>query len=76
MTDSLLGLEDPHNSRLAFEVAVFRDPDVRLLVFFLGLLELHLVDLDAEFRVVEAGVDGEGVCVVDLFAFGVLCERS
>lgn len=76
MTDRLLGLKDPHNGRLAFEVAVFRHPDVRLLVLFLGLLQLHLVDLDAEFGVVEAGVDGEGVGVVDLFTLGMLGEGS
>ena len=47
-----------------------------LLVFFLGFLELHLVYLDTVSGMFEVAVDGECVCVVDLFAFGVLSERS
>lgn len=46
------------------------------LVLLFGLLELYLVDLDAVFGVLEVGVYGECVCIVDVFAFGVLGQRT
>lgn len=49
---------------------------MRFLVFFLGFLELDLVNLDAVFGVGEVGVEGEGVSGRDVFPFGVFGERS
>ena len=76
MPDCLAALHDPHDRRLRFEIPVFGDADVRFFVFFFGLAELDLVDLDAVFGVREGVVEGEGVGVVDVFAFWVFGERT
>lgn len=57
-------------------VPVRGDPLMGLLVLGFRLFELDLVDLDAVFGVGEAEVDGEGVCVVDVFAFGRFGEDT
>ena len=49
---------------------------MRLFVFFFGLFELDLVDLDAVFGVGEVWVEGEGVGGGDVFAFGVFGEGT
>lgn len=74
---------DPHDSRLRLVLAILVDALVRLLVLLLGLFQLDLVDLDAEFRIPEVRVDGERIGSVDVPAIGVLgqdaelgaCER-
>lgn len=71
MRDLLATLQNPYNRRLAFEVAVLGDADVGFFVLFFRFFELDLVDFDAVFGVLEVWVDGEGVCFVDVFAFGV-----
>jgi len=71
VSDGLAALHDAHNGRLRLEVAVRRHALVRLLVLLLGLLELHLVDLDPVFLVSEAVVDAERVRVGNLSALGV-----
>lgn len=75
MTDGLATLHDPHYRSLAFEVAIFGYTFVCLLVLLFGLFQLHLIDLDAVLGVFKAGVDGEGVGVVDVFAFGMFGQR-
>lgn len=74
MPDRLSTLQNSHNRRLALKVAIFSDTDVCLFVLLFGLFELDLVDFDAVFRVREVGVDGEGIVLVDFFAFGVFCK--
>jgi hypothetical protein len=49
---------------------------VRFFVFFFGLFELDLVDLDAVFGMGEVWVEGEGVGGGDVFAFGVFGEGA
>lgn len=72
MTNSLPRLQDAHDSRLGFVVAVCGDALVSFFVFGGGFFELDGVDFDAVFGVGEAGVEGEGVGRVDVAAFGVL----
>lgn len=76
MAYSLPSLQDAHNRRLSFIVAVRGDALVCLLVLFLGLLELHCVDLDAVFRVSEVGVERESIGGVNLSAFGMFGQWS
>jgi len=72
----LPALHDAHDRRLRLEVPVFCDAHVRFFVFFFGLFELDLVDLDAVFGVREVWVEGEGVGRGDVFAFGVFGEGT
>lgn len=76
MRDRLPTLHDPDDSCLTFKVPILGNTHVRLLVLLLGLFELHLVNFDAIFGMVELGVDGESVRVVDFFALGMFRERS
>ena len=76
MANGLPALHDAHDRRLRLEVAVFRHAHVRFFVFFFGLFELDLVDLDAVFGVGEVRVEGEGVGGRDVFAFGVFGEGA
>ena len=76
MRDQLSTLQDPDDSSLTLEVAIFGNADVRFFVFLLGFFELDLVDFDAVFGVLEVGVHAEGVGFVDVFASGMFCERS
>jgi hypothetical protein len=71
MTNALPRLEDAHNSSLGFVVTIGSNTLVRFLVLFLGLLELHRVDLDAVLRVCEGCIKGEGIGGVDVSALGV-----
>ena len=72
MPDRLAALHDAHNGRLSLVLPVRRHPLVRLLVLFLGLLELDRVDLDSVFRVLEPQVHAECVRVIDVPAAWVL----
>ena len=69
--NNLAALQNPNDGGLAFEATVLGDTDMRLLVLCLGLFELHLVDLDAVFRVFESRIDGKIVGLVDVFSLGV-----
>ena len=69
--DQLATLEDSHNGGLAFKVAVFCNADMSLLVFFLRLLQLHLIDLDTVFSMLKVQIYREGVCLVDVSSSGV-----
>jgi hypothetical protein len=71
MTNALPRLEDAHNSSLGFVVTIGSNTLVRFLVLFLGLLELHRVDLDAVLRVCEGCIKGESIGGVDVSALGV-----
>jgi hypothetical protein len=71
MPDLLARLQDPHNRRLGFIVPVRRDALVRLFVLGGCFFELDCVDLDAEFGVVEGGVEGECVGGGYVAGFGV-----
>ena len=70
--NGLAGLHDANDGGLGFVVAVGGDALVGFFVFGDGFFGLDLVDFDAVFCVGEAEVDGEGVGVVDVFAFGGL----
>lgn len=74
MRDHLAGLHDAHNGRLGLVSPIGRDALMRLFIFFLSLLGLDLVDLDAVLGVGEVRVDGKGVGVIDVFALGRLAE--
>lgn len=76
MANGLPALHDAHDSRLRLEIAVLCDTHVRFFVFFFGLFELDLVDLDAVFGVGEVRVEGESVGGRDVFAFGVFGEGA
>lgn len=72
MANPLPRLQDAHNSRLRFVVAVRGNALVGFFVLSSGFFELHCVDLDAVFWVREGGVEREGVGGSDFAAFGVL----
>lgn len=69
-------LHDPHDRGLSFEVTVGEYTLVRFFVLFFGLLQLDLVDLDAVLFVREGGVEREGVCGVDVTAWGLFAEGT
>lgn len=48
---------------------------MRFLVLFFRLFELHLVDFDTVFGMVEVSVDGECIRVVDVSSLGMFGER-
>jgi len=75
MPDLLPRLENPNDSGLAFEVAVFRYTNVSFFVFFFGLLELNLVDFDPISGMREVGVEGEGVGGRDVSTAWVFKQR-
>ena len=74
--DHLATLENSHNGGLTLEVAVFGNTDMSLFVFFFRFLQLHLIDLDAVFGMLEVHIYRESVCFVDVFAPRVFRERS
>lgn len=74
MPNNLPRLHDPHNRRLALKIPILRDADVSFFVLFFGFFQLHLVDLDAVFGVLEQAVDCEGVGGGDIAAAGVFGE--
>ena len=76
MRDQLAALENADDSCLALEVTIFRNTNVCLLIFFFRLFKLHLVDLDAVFRMFETLIDGECVRIIDVSAFWMLDKRS
>ena len=49
---------------------------MRLLILLLRFLGLHLVDFNAVFLIREAGVDGEGICFLNLAAFRPFDEHT
>ena len=73
MRDQFAALENPNDGCLTFKVSILSHSNMRLLVLFLGLLELYLVDLYTVLRMFEARVDCECVCFVDVFSFGMFC---
>ena len=66
MRDGLSALQDAHDGGLAFEVAVLGHAHVRFFVLFLGLLELHLVDLHTVLGMLEVEIDRERIGIVDV----------
>lgn len=45
-------------------------------IFLFGLLQLDLVDFDAEFRIGETKVHAEGICRLDIFPLWMFRQRS
>ncbi len=72
MTDPFPRFENSDNGGLRLVIAVGSDTFVCLLVLGCCFLELDCVDLDTVLGVRERGVESEGVCLVDLSAFGML----
>lgn len=72
MAESFAALHNAHDGSLRLEVAVGRNPLVRRLRLLFSLLQLNLVDLDAQLLVAEIRVVRELVAGVDVLTLGVL----
>ena len=73
---ALRALHDANDCGLCLELAICGDALVRFLVLLLCLFELNGIDLDAVFFVLERLVDRKDVILVDVFAFGILRQRT
>lgn len=74
--DGLAALHYPHDRGLSFIVPVCRDPFVRRLVLLLGLLQLDLVDLDAQLCIFKACVVCKLISGFNFLALRFLAEDT